>query len=72
MRRRNHINKYSPIYKDEVVRPVKVDKTASKDVKKLVSALMTTKAMAAMAAMAGANYDIDLIDEERIDTNGEE
>lgn len=69
MRRRNHINKYSPIYKDEVVRPVKVDKTASKDVKKLVSALMTTKAM---AAMAGANYDIDLIDEERIDTNGEE
>ena len=69
MRRRNHINKYSPIYKDEVIRPVKVDKTASKDVKKLVSALMTTKAM---AAMAGANYDIDLIDEERIDTNGEE
>ena len=56
-------------YKDGVVRPVKVDKTASKDVKKLVSALMTTKAM---AAMAGANYDIDLIDEERIDTNGEE
>ena len=69
MRRRNHINKYSPLYKDEAVRPVKVDKTASKDVKKLVSALMTTKAM---AAMAGANYDIDLIDEERIDTNGEE
>lgn len=69
MRRRNNVNKYSPIYKDGVVRPVKVDKTASKDVKKLVSALMTTKAM---AAMAGANYDIDLIDEERIDTNGEE
>ena len=69
MRRRNNVNKYSPIYKDGVVRPVKVDKTASKDVKKLVSALMTTKAM---VAMAGANYDIDLIDEERIDTNGEE
>ena len=69
MRRRNNVNKYSPIYKDGVVRPVYVDKTASKDVKKLVSALMTTKAM---AAMAGANYDIDLIDEERIDTNGEE
>ena len=69
MRRRNNVNKYSPIYKDGVVRPVKVDKTASKDVKKLVSALMTTKAM---AAMAGANYDIDLRDEERIDTNGEE
>lgn len=69
MRRRNHINKYSPLYKDEADRPVKVDKTASKDVKKLIGALMTTKAM---AAMAGANYDVDLIDEERIDTNGEE
>lgn len=71
MRRRNNINKYSPLCKDvnRNVMPVKVDKAASNNVKKLIGALMTTKAM---AAMAGANYDIDLIDEERIDTNGEE